>query len=339
MADPSDDPRVRSVLRRQHGLIRRSQALKVGLEADQVRRLIASGQWRPVRRGLYTPQALWQELDERVGRPTLEVRAASMAMLRPHVISHDSAALLLGLPTLHQPRRLVHVTRLGAPRAVTKHGIKRHHAPVVEEYVEEVAGLATLGLGRTAVDLAREHGLTHGLVAIDAARQLGVGLAELWSATEPMWHWPNVVTARTAISRSHAGAESVGETLMRMLVEELDLGPVETQFEIRDGTRWARCDLRVGRHLFEFDGHTKYLRCDQGGVAVIDPDRVVWEEKQRQDWLLGYQLGMSRLVWSDFWGDRRRASIERVSREYALTVARFGTSIDDLAHLVVRGAA
>ena len=157
--------------------------------------------------------------------------------------------------------------------------------------------------------------------------------------TEQMWHWPNVVTARTAIDRSDPGAESVGETLARMLLEELDLGPIETQFEIRDGTRWARCDLRIGRHLFEFDGLKKYLRRDKGGVAITDPDRVVWEEKQRQDWLLGYQLGMSRLIWADFWGDRRRAALERIAREYALTVARFGTSIDDLAHLVVRRAA
>jgi hypothetical protein len=257
----------------------------------------------------------------------------------PHVISHDSAAVLLGLPTLRQPRPLVHVTRLGSPRATTRDGIKRHQSPILDEYVVQRDGLRVLGLARTAVDIAREHGLVHGVTAIDAARQLGVEPAELWSVTEQMWHWPNVITARRAIERSNGGAESLGETLARLLLEELGLGPIQTQFEISDGARSARVDLRVGRHLFEFDGRLKYLRPHRGGVAVQDPERVVWEEKKRQDWLLGYHLGMSRLVWADFWGRARVEALARVAREYQLTCARFGTSIDDLAHLVVRRAA
>ena len=153
-----------------------------------------------------------------------------------------------------------------------------------------------------------------------------------------MWRWPDITTARAAIELSDRRAESPGETLARLMLVELGLGPIQPQFEICDGVRRARCDLRVGRHLFEFDGRKKYLRLDKGGVAR-DPDQAVWEEKKRQDWLLGYQLGMSRLIWADFWGDRRRVAMERVAREYALTCARFGTSIDDLAHLVVNRAA
>jgi hypothetical protein len=48
---------------------------------------------------------------------------------------------------------------------------------------------------------------------------------------------------------------------------------------------------------------------------------------------------MSRVIWADLWGDRRRLAQERIAREYALTSARFGTSIDDLAHLIVHRAA
>lgn len=338
MHEPSEDPRVRARMAGQHGLITRRQALDLGLPADVVRRAVRTGVWRQVRRGIYVETSAWSDLGP-TARELVDVHAASMALGAPHVVSHDSAALLLGLPTLRPPRPLIHVTRQGSPRALTRDGIKRHHAPFAAEDVREASGLATLGLARTAVDIAREHGLTRGLAAVDAARQLGVSLAELRSVTEGMWHWPHVVTARTAVDRSDPGAESIGETLARMLVEELDLGPIETQFEIRDGARWARCDLRVGRHLFEFDGHVKYQRRDQGGVAVVEAERVLWEEKQRQDWLLGYQLGMSRLVWADFWGERRQSALVRLAREYALTEARFGTSIADLSHLVVRRVA
>ena len=199
--------------------------------------------------------------------------------------------------------------------------------------------MVVLDAARTAVDIAREHGLEAGVVAIDSARLRGVRLEDLWAAIEPMWRWPGITTARAALELSDARAESAGESLARMLLEELGLGPIETQFEIRDDVRWARCDLRVGRHLVEFDGFLKYQRRDLDDRRRIDPEQVVWEEKQRQDWLLGYHLGMSRLIWADLWGSRRRLAMERVAREYALTCARFGTSIDDLAHLVVRRAA
>lgn len=305
---------------------------------DVVQRRLRSGNWHPVRSGFYVELDRWNNLDPRVGQPRLLVRAAHLGTRQPHVVSHDSSALFLGLATLNQPEPLVHMTRLGPPRARTRNGIRYHQAPVKSSHCLVVDDLPVLGVARTAVDIAREHPLYHGVVAIDAARQVGVTLGELWDVIEDMYRWPNITVARQAVEHSDPGAESVGETLARMLLLELGLGPIETQFELRDDTRHARVDLRVGRHLFEFDGRTKYTRRDQGGVAAVDPEQVVWEEKQRQDWLLGYRLGMSRLVWADFWGARREQAKARITREYAHTCAIFGTSIDDLAHLVLRRA-
>lgn len=319
----------------QHGLFTRQQALEVGVPPDVVRGRLASGDWEAVRRGCYTEGERWASLDPRLGQPQMVVRAAYLSTHQPHVISHDSAALFLGLATLASRTPLVHLTRLGPPRARTRNGVRYHQSPFDECDRIHVDGLPLLGLARTAVDIARENAAPHGVVAVDAARQLGVQLEDLWRVLERMYRWPGVTRAREAVELSDPGAESVGETLARMLVRELGLGPIQTQFELRDETRRVRVDLRVGRHLFEFDGRTKYLRQERGGVAVIDPDQVVWEEKQRQDWLLGYRLGMSRLVWADFWGARREQAKARLAREYALTCATFGMSIADLSHLVV----
>jgi len=151
-----------------------------------------------------------------------------------------------------------------------------------------------------------------------------------------MKNWPNVTVVRAARHLADPGAESVGETLARLLVTELGLGRPETQFGLTDGTRTVWCDLRIGRQLFEFDGKLKYLPPQEGGVATRDPGEVLWSEKQRQDWVCGFKLGMSRIVWDDLWGDRRRLALARLARECADTAARFGKSIDDLAPFIVR---
>jgi hypothetical protein len=85
--------------------------------------------------------------------------------------------------------------------------------------------------------------------------------------------------------------------------------------------------LRVGRHIFEFDGRAKYRHIDDGGLASKPADQVVWDEKQRQTLICGVGLGVSRIVWTDYWGSRREQAKARLLREYDLTRARFGESL------------
>ena len=95
-------------------------------------------------------------------------------------------------------------------------------------------------------------------------------------------------------------------------------------------------DFRIGRHLVEFDGWLKYQREGAGGYADRSADEVMWEEKRRQDWLCGFKLGMSRVVWSDLQPETWERTKARVLREILDTRARFGSSIDDLAAYVIR---
>jgi hypothetical protein len=111
------------------------------------------------------------------------------------------------------------------------------------------------------------------------------------------------------------------------MVLELDIGVPETQFVVRDGSRWAAADIRVGRHLFEFDGRVKYVGRENGGVADRPVEEVVWSEKRREDWLRrvdgGY--GVSRVTWQEMLGAERRSTLRRLYDEYQQTVARLGT--------------
>ena len=40
-------------------------------------------------------------------------------------------------------------------------------------------GFDVLGLARTAIDIAREHGRPYGVVAVDSARRMGVSVDDL----------------------------------------------------------------------------------------------------------------------------------------------------------------
>ena len=154
--------------------------------------------------------------------------------------------------------------------------------------------------------------------------ETGLERADLWAVTRTMWCWPGITTAKAAVGDADAGAESAGESLLRILVEELGVGKPQTQFPVRieDGVVWI--DLRVGCHVFEFDGRIKYRRVDQGGVAERPVEDIVWDERQRQRKVCAEGLGMSRVTWDELFGAARSRTRTRLAGEYAVTLARFG---------------
>ena len=136
-----------------------------------------------------------------------------------------------------------------------------------------------------------------------------------------MWSWPYVTQARMAVALADGGAENIAESMARMLVIELGFGKPETQVWIEDGGRRARVDLLLNGHVFEFDGRRKYVGTANGGVAD-DVEQVLWNEKQREDWLRSLGFGISRIVWADLFGPARRVALARLAREYLATMAR-----------------
>ena len=330
------NPRVQATMAAHHGLITRSQALSSGLDLETIYGYVKSGVWTAVRRGVYAESSYVQSVTLPTDRQRLRDRAACAAITVPFVRSHDTAALELGMPILLPRNPQTHVTRKPVVGTHNKWGVKHHLAPYLDEQVTQASGFAVLGLARTAVDIAREHGRPYGVVAVDAARQMGVSLRELDEVLDHMQHWPHRRRVREAIDLSYPGVESIGESLTRDVLEELGLTDLETQFEITDGVRTARFDLRVGRHLFEFDGRSKYVSTAAGGLALRPVDEILAEEKTRQDWAHGFHLGMSRVEWADLFGQNRNYLKNRLSREHLATCRAFGTDISDLERFRVR---
>lgn len=334
---------IRRQLTRNHGLITYVAATSLGLSDLEIRHLVRRGTLVVVRRGVLADGELWTALDEWTGRPVLRARAAHLVTVEEHVMSHNSAGHLWGLPMLDPGDGFEHVTREDVRGSRAKAGIKHHTAPYHPDQVVSVDGLDVLDLARTVADIGRQHGYLHGLVAADAARQLGVSLKQLQLAVEPMENWPGVRSARAAIAHSDPGAESVGETLMRDVVTScaIELGPgdPQSQFFIGDPSgRFAVCDLRVGRHVFEFDGKVKFRRKELGGLSD-NPEQSLWDEKTREDFVRSFRLGVSRVVWSELLPGARKRLRERLEREWWASYHLFGSSIDDLApHLRPRRA-
>ncbi len=319
-----------------HGLITRTSALAAGLDDRDLRALVRTGTWVRLRRGVYVDGDLWAEADPYRDQPLLRVRAAQLVLrCSGYVFSHDSAAIAHGLGSPDPVHAQIHITRRKVHGDADRAGIKHHLAPYADHQATTSGDLPVLDLARTALDMAREHGLVAGVACCDAALRRGATRADLHTAREQMWCWPGSRVMDAAIAMADAGAESWLESEARVLVTGLGIGRPETQFGLTDGRRTVWCDLRVGRHVFEVDGRLKY---GPDNPSDLDPHEVLWREKQRQDFIGSFKLGVSRITHHDCHAGRREAE-RRLLREYAETCDRFGTSIRDLAPYVVRSRA
>lgn len=330
------DSRIAAAIAEGAGLVTAARLRGIGVDPRVVATLVRQGELVAVRRGVYTTRSTWDAADAFRGRPFMAIRAAELTLKVPHVFSHDSAAVLHRIPLIDVRRSEVHITRRRVLGSRHEHGVRHHGATYDDADVVRVGGLDALTKARTVIDIARTHGYDAGLVAADGALRLGVTPAELEAVLATMASWPGITMARAVMADADAGAESAAETLGRILVKELGLGPVETQFPVvtEKGVRWG--DIRVGRHLFEVHGRIKVRSVEDGGVASTTPEAVVWEEKKRERMVVSRGFGVSNIVWQDFWEPHRSLAKARLKAEYVATSQRFGS---DLTPELARDAA
>lgn len=329
-------PALRAHAVRQRGLVTRTQCWAAGYRDVELRgNLAPGGPWVRVRHGVYAEADRWAQADEPEQR-SLHDLAAHLVMVTEHVMSHDSAARAHGVPLLRPRRELVHITREGVRGGRTEAGVKHHLTQFPLPGVLEVGGMPVTNLARTGLDVAREHGRDHGVVALDHLLRSGVKRSALRSELEVMRCWPGVTRSRVAVELADAGAETPIESLARMLLVDLGFTDIDTQFPVLvDGVVfWA--DLRVGCHLVEPDGMLKYLPTSDGGISDRPLSARLRDERQRQAAVCGEGLGMSRVVWDDHVGRGRARALERIAREIAVTEQRFGSTLP--THLAERAA-
>ena len=280
------------------GLVLRRDAVRTGWSDDELARFARSGQWNRVRRGAYIDGQLPTSA---TAQHALLIAATLGGLRRPAVISHQSAAVLLGLPVWGVTLDRVHITR--CPPASSQAGgpLRCHVARLRDDEVTSVAGFRVTDVGRTTLDLARSLPFEAAVVSVDAALYEGLLPRELLEqrlfdivGTRGSRHAARVV--RFADSRSG----SVGESRSRVVLAELGLAPTALQYEVTtsSGKFVARTDFAWEEHKIvgEFDGRVKYGRLLRPGQ---DPGDAVFEEKRREDAIR--DLGWEVVRWT--WGD------------------------------------
>ena len=316
-------PALLKISSEQGGVFTRAQAARTGLDGKEVERRRRAGQLIAVRRGVYAEGQL--SVDARA----VHRRAASarrLVMAGDVVVSHDSAAYLLGYRLLGSPPSppALTVVRPAGQAPLRVHDLFSAALPAGDRHAL-LPRLPVTSPARTIADCCRSMPRDAALVVADSALGRGVPREAVLAVLARCARWPGAVAAADVVRFADGRAESVLESLARQWFLEQALPAPELQLEIcrgDDGTYVGRVDFiwREQRTVCEVDGRLKYRVDDQlrPGDPLRDP---LFLEKQREDLMRDLGLEVVRGYWSDG-DDRGRRLAGRLRQAFARGAAR-----------------
>lgn len=293
-----------------------------------IRDALRGGRLRLVRRGWFIERdehdALWPEAQH-----LAHVLAVARDASGSGVISHESAAVLWGLPLYRlRPTRVQMTTTPGA-RVSSGPDVLRHVAPLPDQDVTIRDGIRVTSLSRTVFDAARTLRAEPALVIADAAERVMAGRGREWDlGAVESWRrawWTRADAAAGARGIRHARrigdfadgrSESPGESVSRLQMARLGFRRPALQVRVPgpDGRdffldfRFEECGA-----FGEFDGKGKYV--DEALRRGLTLESILLREKMREDWVRGTtQSGFAR------WGDEHIGT----ARELGARLAAFG---------------
>ena len=252
----------------------------------------------PLHHGWYADADTWRAAYPE-GRHRHRVLAVSRAMRGDTgVFSHESAAVLWGLPLYrHEPDR-VQTTLRGGAHVRSGPGVFRHRDRLVDEDIVHHGGLTFTSLARTVVDVARVTPPETAIAAADASLRLvawcesnraydeGAAEAfrhELSRRAGRMTGRRGIRQARWVIEHADGRAQLPGESVSRLQLIRLGFSAIRLQVPIHVAGRSYAVDFGLDevRAWGEFDGESKYVDPElTRGRAALD---VLRAEKERED--------------------------------------------------------
>jgi hypothetical protein len=294
----------------------RGELLRAGWSADEIAARRRRGELAAVRRGAYV-EGDDPRLGEAVAAHRLRVEAAVRQLGPGAVVSHASAAVLVGLPVWGLALDRVDVTRDRRSGARRTHDLHVHAAALDPAEITAIDGLLCTTRDRIVVDIARSAPFEVAVAVADAAlRPPRPGapplttLQQLAVALDRGAHRPGIGAARRVVAFADGRSGSVGESRSRVAIARAGLPPPVLQWEVL--TAYGRCFVDFAwpeqRVVGEFDGRVKYGRLGRAGEDVL------WEEKRREDALRATDLWMARWTWPDL-------------KDFTVTAARIAAAL------------
>lgn len=265
------------------GVHRTADLLASGMTKGAIEHAYRTGRIVRVRRGVYCDRAVWEKgASSAVDRHVIEVYAAILALGRRGWATGYSAALLLGLPV---PKGRPEVVELSLPQRFhgrrSYPGLRLRTATVAEGDIVIFRDVPMTVPARTALDVARNHGFSAGLILADAGlRREVVRAGELVAMADRMEGWGNGSQVRLVATHASGARESPGESVSFAVF-------VETEFPLPESNAWLFGEGRGGiRPDFLWRRHRVAGEVD-GFLKYEDPlwrprGRVLLDEKKRQ---------------------------------------------------------
>jgi hypothetical protein len=252
---------------RQGFVLTNAQARAAGLIDAELRSLVRRREWSSPRRGVLA--VIHPDTD---AHAHAALAATAAALVRANtVVSHESAAILHGLPVLREPGAPILTIAPHAPigRAA---GAEVHRATLPRARLSEWYGAPMSDVARTVADIARRD-LKVGLVTADAALRFRLtSSAALTAAALECQGWPGARRAAWVAEQADPLAESPLESLARACLLIGGVPAPQLQGRIRAADGW-RCRVDMlwpeQRVIAEMDGRVKY-RQDDGALRRSD---------------------------------------------------------------------
>lgn len=302
------------------GCFTRADALRAGLDDNDIRRALKARRWTRVRWGVYTFADLWTKQDE-IARHLAAARSVARKLGPAVALSHVSAALDHGLTTWDADLSLVHVTRLDGGAGRTEAGVQHHEGFCLESEVLERDGYLVVRPVRAALESAALMSTEAAVATLDSGLHLRRFNTEELDETFSLMHrWPATLHLQVAVRFADGRSESVGESRARYLCYTHGLPLPDLQHHVYDerGVLVGVTDMVWEDHrlLGEFDGRVKYGRLLRPGE---EPGDAVFREKRREDELRRLtDFSMVRFTWADLYrGAETAARILRLMRRAA----------------------
>lgn len=272
---------------------------------QQHARAVLAGTEQRVARGVYLNAVAWQKLNPRE-RYVTRVRAFALTRRSRPVLSHWSAAAMLGLPVLEGWPEGIHITGGGSSGGRSRGIARVHSLTLTDEDVVEVDGLLVTSIARTVVDMAVAAEFISAVAIADRAlytdplgRRLPmVTMDQLEGAFERARLTRGAAKVPVVLGAAVTQSGSVLETGSRVTMGVIGCPrpALQERFDDHAGLiGWTDFYWHDFRLIGEADGSIKYL--DPEYRSGRTADQVVFGEKVREDRLRALQRGVTRWSW------------------------------------------